>query len=105
MHPFNRGYESHNPFGYQEIPNPSPPQNRQPTNRGHPQGLVYSLCLELAEIASYIGNCVFTNFPYDESSIPIVNLSQPNSVPETQPQDVGGSSSTRPKKEVIRKNG
>ncbi|MFS7949197.1 hypothetical protein Hanom_Chr06g00568761 [Helianthus anomalus] len=84
MHPFNRGYDPNNPFGYQENPNPSPSQNRQPTNRGHPQVLVYSPYPELAGIASYIGNCVFMNFPYDKSSIPVVNLSQPDFVPETQ---------------------
>ncbi|MFS7964359.1 hypothetical protein Hanom_Chr08g00749341 [Helianthus anomalus] len=85
MHPFNRGYDPNNPFGYQENPNPSPPQNRPPPNptqipltRGHPQqpphGLVYSLCPDLARITSYLENRVYTNFPYDDSSIP-VNLS------------------------------
>ncbi|MFS7962273.1 hypothetical protein Hanom_Chr08g00724711 [Helianthus anomalus] len=104
MHSFNRNYNPTNPFGYQENPNPSPPQNRQPTNptqipltRGHPHGLVYSPFSGVAGFASYLGNWVFTNFPYDDSSIPD-NLSQPDSIPETQPQDVGGSSSKPAKK-------
>ncbi|MFS7924175.1 hypothetical protein Hanom_Chr03g00269551 [Helianthus anomalus] len=102
MYPFNRNNDPTNPFRYQESPNPSPPQNRQPTNRGHPQGLVYSPCPDLAGFASYIGYRVFTNFPYDDSSIP-VNISQPDSVPETQPQDVGGSSSKSAKKRSHKK--
>ncbi|MFS7912204.1 hypothetical protein Hanom_Chr02g00127161 [Helianthus anomalus] len=103
MHPYNRGYNPTNPFGYQETPNPSPPQNHQPTNR--PSGpLIYSPVPDLAGIASSIGNCVYTNFPYDESSIPVVNLSQPDSVPETQPQDVSGSSS-KPAEVTQKKNG
>ncbi|MFS8008739.1 hypothetical protein Hanom_Chr14g01276331 [Helianthus anomalus] len=105
MHPYNRGY---NPFGYQENPNTSPPPNcpphhqQIPITHGHPQqpqhGKIFSPCLDLAGIALYIGNRVYTNFPYDDSSIPMsqqqipVTLSQPESVPETQPQDVGGSS-------------
>ncbi|MFS8006209.1 hypothetical protein Hanom_Chr14g01246541 [Helianthus anomalus] len=95
---------------HQENLNPSPPQNRQPTNptqipliRGHPHGLVYSPCPDLAGFASYLGNHVFTNIPYNDSSIP-VNLSQPDSVPETQPQDVGGSSSKPAKKKSQEKN-
>ncbi|MFS8029183.1 hypothetical protein Hanom_Chr16g01519381 [Helianthus anomalus] len=98
MYPFNRNDDLNNPFGYQENPNPSLPPNRPPPNptqipitRGHPQqqphGLLYSPCPDLAGIASYIGNRVYTNFPYDDSSIP-VSLSQPESVSETQPQDV-----------------
>ncbi|MFS7953082.1 hypothetical protein Hanom_Chr07g00614431 [Helianthus anomalus] len=64
--------------------------------------LVYSLCPDLAGFASYLGNCAFTNFPYDDSSIP-VNRSQPDSIPETQPQDVGGSSSKPAKKRSHKK--
>ncbi|MFS7939296.1 hypothetical protein Hanom_Chr05g00450061 [Helianthus anomalus] len=119
MHPYNRGFDPNNPFGYQENPNPSLPPNRPshhqqiPITRGHPQqpqqGLVYSPYPDLLGIASYIGNRVYTNFPYDDSSIPMsqqqipVTLSQPESVPETQPQDVGGSPSKRPNKEATRK--
>ncbi|MFS8005505.1 hypothetical protein Hanom_Chr13g01238121 [Helianthus anomalus] len=89
-------------------PNRPPPNPTQiPIARGHPQqsprGLVYSsLCPVLAAIASYIGNRVYTNFPYDDSSIP-VSLSQPESVPETHLQDVGGSSSKNGKKRSHKK--
>ncbi|MFS7939917.1 hypothetical protein Hanom_Chr05g00457531 [Helianthus anomalus] len=109
MHPFNRNLDPTNSFGYRESPNPSPPQNRQPPNptqipltRGHPHGLLYSRCPDLAGFASYRGNRVFTDFPYDDSSIP-TNLSQPDSVPETQPQDVGDSSSKPAKKKKSQK--
>ncbi|MFS8034083.1 hypothetical protein Hanom_Chr17g01577041 [Helianthus anomalus] len=84
MHPYSRGYEPSNPFGYQKTSNPSPPQNHQPTNRGP---LIYSSVPDLAGIASFIGNCVYMNFPYDELSILVVNISQPDFVPEIQPQD------------------
>ncbi|KAJ0434067.1 hypothetical protein HanIR_Chr17g0877251 [Helianthus annuus] len=103
MHPFNRSYDPNNPFGYQENPNPSTPPNptQIPITHSHPQqpphSLVYSPCPDLAGIASYLGNRVYTNFPYDDSSIP-VNLSQPDYMPETQTQDVGGSSSKPAKK-------
>ncbi|MFS8002264.1 hypothetical protein Hanom_Chr13g01200061 [Helianthus anomalus] len=104
MHPFNRGYDPTNPFGYQEPPNPSPPQNCQPANRPS-DPFIYSPLPDLAAAASYIGNRVYTNFPYDESSIPVINLSQPDLVPETQLQDVSGSSSKPTKKQKSQKNG
>ncbi|MFS7924313.1 hypothetical protein Hanom_Chr03g00271131 [Helianthus anomalus] len=108
MHPYNRDYDANNPFGYQENPNPSPPPNRPPHHQqipithGHPQqpqdGIVYSPCPNLARITSHIGDRLYTNFPYDDSPIPMsqqqipITLFQPESVPKTQPQDVGGSS-------------
>ncbi|MFS8024538.1 hypothetical protein Hanom_Chr16g01464421 [Helianthus anomalus] len=107
MHPFSRSYDPNNLVEYQENLNPSTPPNptQIPLPPSHPQqpphSLVYSPCLDLAGITSYLGNRVYTNFPYDDSSIP-VNLFQPDSVPETQPQD-GGSSSKPPKKEAARK--
>ncbi|MFS7994764.1 hypothetical protein Hanom_Chr12g01109891 [Helianthus anomalus] len=97
MHPFNDGYDPTNLFGYQEPSNPSPPQNRQPTNRPS-ASFIYSPLPDLAAAGSYIGNRVYTNFPYGESSIPVISLSQPDSVPETQTQDVSGSSSKPAKK-------
>ncbi|MFS7911698.1 hypothetical protein Hanom_Chr02g00121121 [Helianthus anomalus] len=102
MHSFNCGYDSTNPFGYQETPNSSPPQNRQPTNRPS-SPFIYSSLPDLVAAVSYIGNRVCTNFPYGESSIPVINLSQPDSVPETQPQDVSGSSSKPAKKRSHKK--
>ncbi|MFS8008258.1 hypothetical protein Hanom_Chr14g01270551 [Helianthus anomalus] len=100
MHPFNRSYDPNNPFGYQENMNPNPLP--KPTQIPLTRGLLYSPCPDLAGTTSYLENRVYTNFPYDDSSIPgtasylenrvytnfpyddssiPVNLSQPDFVP------------------------
>ncbi|KAF5755170.1 hypothetical protein HanXRQr2_Chr17g0799621 [Helianthus annuus] len=75
MHPYNRVFDPSNPYGFQEN-NPSPPPTR-PIARP------------------------FSQSPIDLSPTSI-DLSQNESVPETQPPKEGPSAS-KPIKKVIRK--
>ncbi|KAJ0535928.1 putative glutathione transferase [Helianthus annuus] len=99
MHPHNRPFDPNNPYAYQEN-NPSPPPTR-PMARPF---FIHSSMPDMAGYASYIGNRVFTNFPHTDDSIPTpftqspidlspttIDLSQNETVPETQPPNDGPS--------------
>ncbi|KAJ0661681.1 hypothetical protein HanOQP8_Chr14g0551181 [Helianthus annuus] len=99
MHPHNRPFDPNNPYGFQEN-NPSPPPNR-PMPRPF---FIHSSMPQEASYASYIGNRVFTNFPHTDDSISTpftqtainlsptsIDLSQNETVPETQPPNDGPS--------------
>ncbi|KAF5777308.1 hypothetical protein HanXRQr2_Chr12g0534141 [Helianthus annuus] len=99
MHPHNRPFDPNNPYAFQEN-NPSPPPNR-PMPRPF---FIHSSMPQEASYASYIGNRVFTNFPHTDDSIPTpftqtainlsptsIDLSQNETVPETQPPNDGPS--------------
>ncbi|KAJ0475691.1 hypothetical protein HanRHA438_Chr13g0582671 [Helianthus annuus] len=111
MHPHNHAYDSSNPFAFQEN-NPSPPPNRL---MPRPYFIHSSMPVE-ASYASYIGNRVFTNFPLTDDSIPTpftqspinlsptsIDLSQNETVPETQPPNDGPSASKPIKKRSHKK--
>ncbi|KAF5775291.1 hypothetical protein HanXRQr2_Chr13g0610461 [Helianthus annuus] len=111
MHPHNRVYDPNNPYEFQEN-NPSPPLNR-PMPRPF---FIHSPMPIEASYASYLGNRLYTNFPHTEDSIPTpftqtpinlsptsIDLSQTETVPETQPPNDGPSASIVPKREAIRK--
>ncbi|KAJ0694013.1 hypothetical protein HanPI659440_Chr15g0603961 [Helianthus annuus] len=110
MHPHNRGYDPNNPWAFQE--NPSPPPNR-PMPRPF---LIHSSMPDMAGYASSLGNRLYTNFPHTDDSIsspipqtPInlsptsINLSQNETVPETQPPNDGPSASKPIKKRSYKK--
>ncbi|KAF5776814.1 hypothetical protein HanXRQr2_Chr12g0528431 [Helianthus annuus] len=106
MHPYNRPFDPSNPYGFQEN-NPSPPPTR-PIARPF---FIHSPMPDMAGYASYIRNRLFTNFPHTDDSIPTpfsqspidlsptsIDLSQNESVPETQPPNDGPSASKPIKK-------
>ncbi|KAF5761640.1 hypothetical protein HanXRQr2_Chr16g0767441 [Helianthus annuus] len=111
MYPYNRRFDPSNPYGFQEN-NPSPPPTR-PVARPF---FIHSSMPDMAGYASYIGNRVFTNFPHTEDSIPTrfsqspidlsptsIDLSQNESVPDTQPPKEGPSASKPIKKRSHKK--
>ncbi|KAJ0724365.1 putative glutathione transferase [Helianthus annuus] len=111
MHPYNRPYDPNNPYGFQKN-NPSPPPTR-PIARPF---FIHSPMPDMASYASYLGNRLFTNFPHTDDSIPTpfsqspidlsptsINLSQNESVPETQPPNDGPSASKPIKKRSHKK--
>ncbi|KAM0063346.1 putative glutathione transferase [Helianthus debilis subsp. tardiflorus] len=111
MHPYNRPFDPSNPYGFQEN-NPSPP----PTHPIARLFFIHSPMPDIAGYASYIGNRLFTNFPNTEDSIPTpfsqspinlsptsIDLSQSESVPETQPPKEGPSASKPIKKRSHKK--
>ncbi|KAJ0511308.1 hypothetical protein HanRHA438_Chr11g0524261 [Helianthus annuus] len=111
MHPYNRPYDPNNPYAFQDN-NPSPPPNR-PMPR--PFFIHSSMPVE-ASYASYIRNCVFTNFPHTDDLIPTlftqspinlsptsIDLSQTETVPETQPPNYAPSVSKPIKKRSHKK--
>ncbi|XP_035837210.1 uncharacterized protein LOC110893181 [Helianthus annuus] len=78
--------------------------------------LIHSSMPQEASYASYLGNCLFTNFPHTEDSIPTpftqtpinlsptsIDLSQNETVPETQPPNDGPSASKPIKKRSHKK--
>ncbi|KAM0010705.1 putative glutathione transferase [Helianthus debilis subsp. tardiflorus] len=111
MHPYNRPFDPNNPYAFQEN-NPSPPPTR-PMPRSF--FIHFSMPVE-ASYASYIGNRVFTNFPHTDDSIPTpftqspidlsptsIDLSQTETVPETQPPNDAPSASKPIKKRSHKK--
>ncbi|KAF5785570.1 hypothetical protein HanXRQr2_Chr10g0430151 [Helianthus annuus] len=110
MHRYNCPFDPNNPYTFQEN-NPSPPPTRP---MARPFFIHSSMPIE-ASYASYIGNRVFTNFPHTDDSIPTpftqspidlsptsIDLSQNETVPETQlPND--GPSASKPIKKRSRK--
>ncbi|MFS7969436.1 hypothetical protein Hanom_Chr09g00809161 [Helianthus anomalus] len=115
MHPYNRPFDPNNPYAFQEN-NLSPPLTR-PMPR--PFFIHSSMPVE-ASYASYIGNRVFnrvfTNFPHTDDSIPTpftqspidlsptsIDLSQTETVPETQPPNDTPSASKPIKKRSYKK--
>ncbi|KAM0041372.1 hypothetical protein Hdeb2414_s0011g00365601 [Helianthus debilis subsp. tardiflorus] len=106
MHPYNRPFDSTNPYAFQEN-NPSPPPNR-PIARPF---FIHSSMPHEASYASLLENRLFTNFPHSDDSIPTpftqspinlsptsIDLSQNETVPETQPPNDGPSASKPIKK-------
>ena len=90
MNPYNRGFDPNNPYAY--VPNPNTPPVRPIPNRPP----IPSPCPDYAGYAGFISGQIYPNFPFNDSLV----LSQPPSqlpltqtVPETQPQNVAGSSS------------